>query len=64
MKEGQDLEKRVAHPHQELPGVPTLRGGGGGWEGADNTPWDLHWEYAYTPMGSKSIGQEMRLLFY
>ena len=25
LKWGQDLEKRAAHPHQELPGVPTPR---------------------------------------
>ena len=39
-------------------------GGGGGGEGAENPPGDLHWGSANTPMGSKSIGQEMRLLFY
>ena len=33
LKEGQDLENQVAHPHQELPGVPPLGGGG-----ADNNP--------------------------
>lgn len=32
IKDGQDLENQVAHPHQELPGVPPLGGG------ADNTP--------------------------
>ena len=33
LKQGQDLEKPVAHTHQEFPGVPLPSHPGGGGEG-------------------------------